>query len=67
MNHLTELQCSMYVDGALESAEHAQAADHLAECESCGTKVDAWRNERNLIHASVTTLDGIDLPAETAL
>ena len=28
-------------------------------------KVDAWRNERNLIHASVTSLEGIEIPVET--
>ena len=64
MNHLTGLQCSMYVDGALEAEEHARVSDHLAECESCALQIESWRNERNLIHSSITSLDGIQVPTE---
>ena len=64
MNHLTERQYSMYVDGALEAEEHARVSDHLAECKSCALQIESWRNERNLIRSSITSFDGIQIPAE---
>ncbi len=54
----------MYVDGALEADEHIGVSEHLAECETCALQIDAWRNERNLIQSSVTSLEGLEVPAE---
>ena len=63
MNHLTELQCSMYVDGALNADEQLRVSGHIEECEICAGKTEVWRNERNLIQAAVTSPADVAIPA----
>lgn len=63
MNHLTELQYSMFVDGALEADEHARVADLIAENPERAAELEMWRNERNLIHAAINGEEDVQVPA----
>ncbi len=63
MSHLTELQLSMYADGALVADELITVQQHLAGCDVCGKSVEAWFQERALIRSSVTHVENVELPA----
>ena len=57
MNHLTDLQCSMFADGGYTAREAEAISGHLERCGDCRARVEAYRRERNLIGAALHAED----------
>lgn len=58
-----ELEWSMYVDEALDAAETARLAAHLASCAACSARVDALREETRALRAALAVPDDVPIPA----
>jgi cytoskeletal protein CcmA (bactofilin family) len=54
MTHLTDLQCSMYVDGALTSEESSVLDDHVAGCTTCQARLSVFREDKGFITIAMT-------------
>lgn len=54
MPHLTDLQCSMYVDGALTSDESNALDDHVAGCAACQTRLSVFKEDQGFISIAMT-------------
>ncbi|MFT5208713.1 MAG: cytoskeletal protein CcmA (bactofilin family) [Flavobacterium sp.] len=53
MNHLTELQCSMYVDGALSTDDASECVNHTRECPSCHAKIETFKADQRIISTAL--------------
>jgi len=54
MGHLTDLQCSMYVDGALTSEQYNTLGDHLAGCTACQARLSVFKEDQGIIAIAMT-------------
>ena len=63
MTHLTDLQCSMYVDKALDAAAMAEVDQHLKTCDSCQQQLELHRNDQSLIVAALAIGEPEPVPA----
>lgn len=57
MNHLTDLQCSMFADSGLAARETEAVVGHLESCGDCRARVEEHRRERNLISTALRAQD----------
>ena len=62
MNHLTDLQCSMYVDEALEHGDVEAITQHLESCSDCQTRINEFAEEKRLIRVTLTVEDSVVVP-----
>ena len=53
MTHLTDLQCSLYVNEALPADKAPLVISHLDSCSRCQARVTVFVNEKGII-ASAT-------------
>lgn len=53
MNHLTDLQFSMYVDGALPSDDANDCLTHIGECSICQAKLAIFEQDQQVISAAL--------------
>ena len=60
--HLTDLQCAMYADGALAGEERQAVEQQLADCQNCAARVAAFKAEGALIRESLSIDEAIDIP-----
>ena len=67
MTHLTDLQCSMYVDKALDAAAMAEVDQHLKTCDSCQQQLELHRNDQSLIVAALAIGEPEPVPAPVFL
>ncbi len=61
MNHLIDLQCTLYTDGALDTAEASEMADHLASCAHCRARIQAYAGESALIRAALMQQEAVPI------
>ena len=59
MTHLTQLQFSMFADGALADDDLKLVEQHLDGCADCRTQLDTNTNENQLIKAAMLFDDGV--------
>lgn len=62
MNHLTDLQCSMHADEALDGIDADSMAGHLEACSRCQSRVAEFVYERRLIEAALNIEDLVSVP-----
>jgi predicted anti-sigma-YlaC factor YlaD len=53
MNCPSQLMCSLYIDGALESAENATLEHHIETCASCAALVSALAAESRMLRGAL--------------
>jgi len=63
MTHLTDLQCSLYVDEALSADEARVVISHLDSCSRCQTRAAGFVNEKGVIASSLRIEDRVVVPA----
>ncbi|MFT7219814.1 MAG: hypothetical protein ACI8Z1_001431 [Candidatus Azotimanducaceae bacterium] len=57
--HLTELECSMLADNAIEGSNEIALRGHVSHCDLCQAKVTAFTHERALIRESLEFDDSL--------
>ena len=61
MTHLTDLQCSLYVDEALSADEVRLVTTHLDSCSRCQTRAAGFVSEKGIITSSLRIEDSLSL------
>jgi cytoskeletal protein CcmA (bactofilin family) len=59
MTHLTDLQYSMYVDGALTPEESDVLGDHVAGCAVCQTQISVFKEDHGFIAIAMNPSEAV--------
>ena len=62
MIHLTDLQCSMYIDEALPGVEADTIVSHIESCSPCRTRLAEFIDEKRLISTALNIDETIVVP-----
>ena len=62
MNHLTDLQCSMYIDEALPAVEVDTVASHIESCSPCRARLAEFVDEKRLISTALNIGETVAVP-----